>query len=150
VSGVALIDAMYPWLRDAPDLTEADVLEVIRGTAARQRIAALGVRYLADVAFGTSTSTSGGIGVVGGYGGGGFFGYKEWNKHETAVMAVLDLEAASQWRRDDFSRSYTSLAMPAFLIPIPIPMGPLSSVYEEVAKRLLPLLKPAKETAGRQ
>ena len=29
------------------------------------------------------------------------------------------------------------------IIPIPIPMGPFGSLYDEAAKRLLPLLQPA-------
>ncbi len=58
-------------------------------------------------------------------------------------MTVYDLEAGAKTRHDEFQRSYVSLALPAVIIPIPIPMGTFRSLYDEAAKRLLPLLQPA-------
>ena len=134
---------MYPWLRDAPDLKEEDVLSVFGRAAVRHRIAALGIRYVVDAVLRTLTSESGDIICAGGGRGGGCFGYKEWKEHESAALTVYDLEAGAMTRHDEFQRNYVSLALPAVIIPIPIPMGPFGSLYDEAAKRLLPLLQPA-------
>jgi hypothetical protein len=142
VSGAKFIDAMYPWLLGAPDLVEADVIDVLGRAAARERAASLGIRYFVDASLTSSPSTSGSILCTVGVPG-GCFGYKEWNKYERAMLGVLDFGANVPWRRAEYSRSYTSLAMPTLLFPIPIPMGPAASIYDEAAKQLLPLLKPA-------
>ena len=143
VDGEAFLEAMYPWLRGAPDLREEDVLNVFGRAAVRHRIAALGIRYVVDAVLRTLTSESGDIICAGGGRGGGCFGYKEWKEHESAALTVYDLEAGAKTRHDEFQRSYVSLALPAVIIPIPIPMGTIRSLYDEAAKRLLPLLQPA-------
>lgn len=63
----------------------------------RERIETAGIRYIAVVGGQTHTSeTQGGIACVGGYGGGGCFGYLWWDHASRLSALVVDMQSGAE------------------------------------------------------
>lgn len=139
--GAEFLDAMYPWLNDAPGVDEDQVAAVLATPAARGRAAAIGVRFLAAVTMSSPRSVRGSI-VCGQV---GCFGYEERRINEHANVQVFDFSTGQRRRAEELRREYATLAIPAVILPIPIPLAAPSPLHEEVARRLVPLLGSADE-----
>jgi hypothetical protein len=143
VPAAALIDALSPWLSSA-DLRDSVLVEWLRQTAIVERANRIGVRYLVVArTLKTWKEEHGAIAPIAGFGAGGLFGLMWWSQHEVGDIYVLDLVVAKEASVVAHEREVTTLALPAFIVPLPIP-NPLAddSMAEAIARQLLPLVRP--------
>jgi hypothetical protein len=138
-----LIDVLYPWLSSA-GLDDAVLVEQLRHPAIVDRAGRSGIRYIVVArTLETRTEKHGGIAPLGGPGGAGLFGMMWWSRHETGDLHVLDLAVAGETRAVSHRRDVPTFALPAFILPVPIPLPAAGeSMPEAVAKQLLPLVRP--------
>ena len=139
-----LVDALYPWLSSA-GLDDAVLIEQLRHPAIVDRANRSGVRYIVVARIlETWNEEHGGIAPLGGPGGAGFFGLMWWSRQEAGDLHVLDLTAAGETRAVSHRRDVPTFALPAFILPVPIPLPAAGeSMPEAIAKQLLPLVRPA-------
>jgi hypothetical protein len=146
VEANTVLDAFYPWMRSATsneDLPDS----WMRRSIVAARAEAIGLRYLvlADL-LGTSTHEHGGIVGAGGFGGGGFFGLMWWTRKEFGRLDVFDFVDAVNAGTVRHENEFVTLALPALLIPVPIPMPNVGeSMSEAIARQLLPMVRPHAE-----
>jgi hypothetical protein len=132
--------AVYPWTGRVL-LTDAQVAEWLRRPAVAARAGAAGVRYLAIAESLQTWKEDHGLMLYGP----GFLGLAWETTHESALLRVFDLAAAVDAGDVKHQREDVTFLMPAYLIPLPIPIprsGP--AMAEVVAKQLLPLVRPAR------
>jgi hypothetical protein len=139
-----LVDALYPWLSSA-GLDDAVLIEQLRHPAIVDRANRSGVRYIVVARIlETWNEEHGGIAPLGGPGGAGLFGLMWWSRHEAGDLHVLDLTVAGETRAVSHRRDVPTFALPAFILPVPIPLPAAGeSMPEAIAKQLLPLVRPA-------
>ncbi len=143
VSAADLRRALYPWLGWA-DMSDTQLAEWLRRPAVAARVGAMGIRYLvfAD-SLGASTKRHGEIGAVGGYGGGGLFGLMWWTRNEVGRLNVFDFVTAAEAGKVNHQREDVTFALPALIIPMPIPIPrQVEDMPDAIAKQLLPLVRP--------
>ena len=143
VRGSDIIDMLYPWLSVAHS-DNASLIGWLRHPAVVKRAASGGVRYLVVArVLRASTEQHGGIAPLGGPGGAGLFGLIWWSRREVADLYVLDLVAADDTRPVTHGRDVPTFALPAFIVPVPIPLlATGDSMAEALARQLLPLVRP--------
>jgi hypothetical protein len=136
--------AFYPWFGYA-DMSDAQAAEWLRRPAVATRAAAIGVRYLviADKLT-TWTQQHGDIGIVAGGLGGGLFGLMWWTQNESGQLRVFDFVTSAEAQGVSHQREDVTFALPAFVVPMPIPIPRAGgdSMPEAIAKQLLPLVTP--------
>jgi hypothetical protein len=133
--------AVYPWTGRVL-LTDAQVAEWLRRPAVAARAGAAGVRYLAIAESLQTWKEPHGVIIGAGL---GFLGLAWETTHESALLRVFDLAAAVDAGDVKHQREDVTFVMPAYLIPLPIPIprsGP--AMAEVVARQLLPLVRPAR------
>jgi hypothetical protein len=105
------------------------------------RAAEAGVATLVAIAgWSTADDPRGGILCAGGYGAGGCFGLRWTESSDEARATVVRLAALSGSIEANVARTATTFVMPAFIVPVPIPLPQKTTLAEELADRLVPLL----------
>jgi hypothetical protein len=73
------------------------------------------------------------------------FGFMWWTKNESAQIRVFDFVAAAEAGNVSHQREDVTFALPAFGIPLPIPIPRFGdSMPDAIAKQLLPLVRPTR------
>lgn len=133
----AIRDALFPLLEPATQpQSESAFVALLGREDVRGRLARLGLRYLIAFAGGTDKEAPGG-GIVcgGGFGAGGCFGYS-WQNESTRLSAVLwSLDSGTPLRREA-ARSEGTSAMPAFILPVPIPARTKAMACRELGEHI--------------
>jgi hypothetical protein len=138
-----LTDVLYPWLSSA-DLDDVALFEQLRRPAVIERARTNDIRHLVLARTPQSRSEEHGGGApIGGPGGAGLFGLMWWSRHEAGDLRVLDLLSTGEARVVSHQREVPTFALPAFILPIPIPLPPGEAMADTIAKQLLPILRPA-------
>jgi hypothetical protein len=141
-SASAFLEAAWPWFAGAP-MEGSDMPSIVGSVAFRDRMRASGLRYLVLVwRLGATLGTEGGIAGVGGFGAGGFFGYLEVQRQERADMFVVDLARDAPPVTIHERRDKAVLAVPAFILPVPIPLPDADRpLVERLADQIAPLIR---------
>lgn len=141
IAADALLRAAWPWLSGAGDAEE--LKDAIAAPWFASRAAEAGVAALVAIAgWSTADDPRGGILCAGGYGAGGCFGLRWTESSDEARVTVVRLATASGSIEVNVARSATTFVMPAFVVPVPIPLPQKTTLSEELAERLVPLLGP--------
>jgi hypothetical protein len=137
-----LIDALYPWMSSA-GVDDAALVERLRHPAIVHRTNESDIRYIVLARVLQSRSEEhGGIAPIGGPGGAGLFGLMWWSRHEAGDLHVLDLLSTGEARAVSHRREVPTFALPAFILPIPIPLPSGEAMADTIAKQLLPIVRP--------
>ena len=135
-------DNLYPYFTASNMPHDSNGYKSVLGKAeVRQRIDALGVRYLIILTKGESDNTwHGGILCGAAYGGGGCLGLSWWDRKSELGLAIWDLR--NQSYEGDLGAIATGKGiMPALLLPIPVyAPATQSAVCKELGMRLGKLL----------
>lgn len=134
-------DALFPWFEPgtAPGTPEQLAL-LLEKPLLQDAITRLGVRYVISVR-GSSThgDSKGAIFCGAGYGGGGCLGFAWVDRESTMSAVVWDLEQPLSSGTVDITVSGT-IYVPAFILPIPIPVFTETRACTEIAQRLAQFL----------
>ena len=133
--------AFFPWLEPstAPK-SLADLQRWAAEPAIRNKMRAIGARYLLEFHGGTKTEIPGGGILCGaGFGGGGCFGFA-WGSRESAFSATL----LDMWENgtplDASATQHSGVYVPAFGLPIPLMAATETAACEDLARRIHDLL----------
>jgi len=127
----------FPWLEPstAPKSLE-DLQRWAADPAIRNKMRAIGARYLLEFHGGTKTEVpKGGILCGAGFGAGGCFGFA-WGSRDSAFSAAL----LDMWEGgkplDASATRHSGVYLPAFILPIPLMAGTESKACEELSLRI--------------
>jgi len=131
----------FPWLEPstAPKSLE-DLQRWAAEPAIRNKMHAIGARYLLEFHGGTKTDIPGGGILCGaGFGGGGCFGFA-WGSRESAFSATL----LDMWEDgtplDARATQHSGVYVPAFGLPVPIMAATETAACEDLTRRIHDLL----------
>jgi len=129
--------AFFPWLEPstAPKSLE-DLQRWAAEPAIRNKMRAIGARYLLEFHGGTKTQIPGGGILCGaGYGAGGCFGFA-WGSRDSAFNAtLLDMREGGA-PLDASAMQHSGVYVPAFILPIPLMAATESKACEELSQRI--------------
>lgn len=134
-------DALFPWFEPgiAPGTPEQLAL-LLEKPLLQDRIARLGVRYVISVRGLTAQGDAKGAILCGvSYRGGGCLGFAWMGRESTMSAVVWDLEQPLSPGTVDVTVSGT-IFMPAFILPIPIPVFTETRACAEIAEKLAEFL----------
>jgi len=129
--------AFFPWLEPS---TAPKSLEELQRWAAepaiRNKMRAIGARYLLEFHGGTKTEIPGGGILCGaGFGAGGCFGFV-WGSRDSAFNAtLLDMREGGA-PVDVSAMQHSGVYVPAFILPIPLMAATESKACEELSQRI--------------
>ena len=136
VAPARLIEALYPWLSSV-DLDDAVLFEQLRRPAIVERAGASDIRYIVMARTLHSRSEEhGAIAPIGGPGGAGLFGLMWWTRHEAGDLHVLDLLSTGEARAVSHRREVPTFALPAFILPLPIPLPSGEAMADTIANNI--------------
>ncbi len=141
VSAADVRMAFFPWLEPSLALAAAeDVQRWLAEPAIRQKMDALGIRYVLEFHGGTKMETPGGGVLFGaGFGAGGFFGYAYGTRESSFAVSILDVEQAAK-PRDASVTERGSVHIPAFILPVPFIAATEKKACDELAGRIHEML----------
>jgi len=143
--GDDLRDALYPWFEEPLDEKAAAAL--LARSLTRQRMAEIGVRYVAIVNGATTSRLADGVGSGGsgvmlcgaGAGGAGCFGLMMWERRSSVSATLWDMKAGGSVGSLNVAVSGTNV-MPALVLPVPLIMPTESAACSTLGERLQRLL----------
>jgi hypothetical protein len=134
-----LLGAVWPWLAGAADADAATRAMTLPWFALRAFDAGVGSIVVIED-WGKSDDERGGIFCGGGYGGGGCLGLRWTDTTESARASVTRLATGNGPNEASITRTATTFVMPAFVLPIPIWIPQKTTLADELADRIRPLL----------
>jgi hypothetical protein len=139
VASDALLRTVWPWLSGAGDA--AEVKDALAAPWFAQRAAKAGVADIVAIEeWLKADDERGGIFCGGGYGGGGCLGLRWTDTTESARASVTRLATGNGPNEASITRTATTFVMPAFVLPIPIWIPQKTTLADELADRIRPLL----------
>jgi hypothetical protein len=141
MSATEIRNAFFPWLE--PHLAPNGIkgwVDLLSKAKVRERIASLKLRYLVVVAGTTETKNAEGL-MFGGasYGGGGIFGFLQWDKNTDLTAVVWDLQQGQKAANFNVTAKGTAL-VPAFVLPIPLIPPTQTIACNELGQKLMQVL----------
>jgi hypothetical protein len=134
-----LLGAVWPWFAGTADAVATSAAMTLPWFALRASDAGVGSIVVIED-WGKSDDERGGMLCGISFGGGGCLGLQWTDTTESARASVTRLAGGNGSNEASITRTATTFVMPALVLPIPIWIPQKTSLADEIADRILPLL----------